>query len=389
MEATARRGRKRTGQFARHGRGQTTAGRRIGGQPGRGRQQGLRIGMRRTLQQIFPRAFFHNLPQIHDHDARAHETHHRKIMGNKQIGGTEAILSIPQQIKNLRLNRGIQSGHGLVADDQIGTGDKSARHGDTLPLPAGKLVRIAPLHTCKADGGENLGHGAPTGFRRQFPLRAVPTCQRRKRFFHGLPDAHPGVQRGKGVLKDHLHAPCQRTFCPCRGQGPALKQNFARAGRQQAAGKTPMYEALLRVRDLLGEWCANDSNRDSFPPVVINITDGEASDCTDDELRRVCTQIRRLGTDDGNVLLFNIHVSTDSTSPAMVFPMPDELARANPYARLLAECSSIMPEAFDEAVRDFKGAGAVPPFYGMGYNTSIIELLSIINIGSRSITNIE
>ena len=109
----------------------------------------------------------------------------------------------------------------------------------------------------------------------------------------------------------------------------------------------------------------------------------------DDELRRVCTQIRRLGTDDGNVLLFNIHVSTDSTSPAMVFPMPDELARANPYARLLAECSSIMPEAFDEAVRDFKGAGAVPPFYGMGYNTSIIELLSIINIGSRSITNIE
>ena len=157
----------------------------------------------------------------------------------------------------------------------------------------------------------------------------------------------------------------------------------------KAAGKTPMYEALLRVRDLLGEWCANDSNRDSFPPVVINITDGEASDCTDDELRRVCTQIRRLGTDDGNVLLFNIHVSTDSTSPAMVFPMPDELARANPYARLLAECSSIMPEAFDEAVRDFKGAGAVPPFYGMGYNTSIIELLSIINIGSRSITNIE
>lgn len=157
----------------------------------------------------------------------------------------------------------------------------------------------------------------------------------------------------------------------------------------KAAGKTPMYEALLRVRDLLGEWCANDSNRDSFPPVVINITDGEASDCTDDELRRVCAQIRRLGTDDGNVLLFNIHVSTDSTSPAMVFPMPDELARANPYARLLAECSSIMPEAFDEAVRDFKGAGAVPPFYGMGYNTSIIELLSIINIGSRSITNIE
>lgn len=157
----------------------------------------------------------------------------------------------------------------------------------------------------------------------------------------------------------------------------------------QAAGKTPMYEALLRVRDLLAAWCARNENRASFPPVAINITDGEASDCTDDELRRVCSQIRRLSTDDGAALLFNIHISTDSSSPAMVFPMPDEIARANPYARLLAECSSIMPEPFDEAVREFKGAGAMPPFYGMGYNTSIIELLSIINIGSRSITSIE
>lgn len=58
----------------------------------------------------------------------------------------------------------------------------------------------------------------------------------------------------------------------------------------KAAGKTPMYEALLRVRDLLAVWCARDENRASFPPVAINITDGEASDCTDDELRRVCAR---------------------------------------------------------------------------------------------------
>jgi len=38
---------------------------------------------------------------------------------------------------------------------------------------------------------------------------------------------------------------------------------------------------------------------------------------------------------------------------------------------------------------EMKGMGAVPPFYGMGYNASVIELLSIINIGSRSIMNME
>ena len=54
-----------------------------------------------------------------------------------------------------------------------------------------------------------------------------------------------------------------------------------------AEGNTPMYEAMLRVRDLAKEWCEKSENRQSFPPVVINITDGEASDCDDNELRDI------------------------------------------------------------------------------------------------------
>jgi hypothetical protein len=69
--------------------------------------------------------------------------------------------------------------------------------------------------------------------------------------------------------------------------------------------------------------------------------------------------------------------------------MADELQSAGRYARLLAECSSVMPTAFDAPISQLKGVGAVPPYFGMGYNASIIELLSIINIGSRSITNMQ
>lgn len=154
-----------------------------------------------------------------------------------------------------------------------------------------------------------------------------------------------------------------------------------------AEGTTPMYEAMLRVRDLVEEWCAAEHNRESFPPVVIHITDGEASDCDDGELRDVCSQVRRVATDDGNVLLLNIHISTDHTLPSIIFPMADELQCAGRYARLLAECSSVMPTAFDGAIAELKGVGSVPPYYGMGYNASTIELLSMINIGSRSVTN--
>ena len=157
----------------------------------------------------------------------------------------------------------------------------------------------------------------------------------------------------------------------------------------RAEGNTPMYEALLRVRDLVAEWCARSENHQSFPPVVINITDGEASDCDDNELRDICSQIKRITTDDGNVLLINIHISTDSRLPAIIFPMPDELTGAGRYLRLLAECSSIMPSAFDGPIHELKGQGATPPFFGVGYNASIIELLSIVNIGSRSVTNMQ
>ncbi len=156
--------------------------------------------------------------------------------------------------------------------------------------------------------------------------------------------------------------------------------------RPKAEGKTPMYEALLRVRDLVGKWCAEPENRESFPPIVINITDGEPSDCNDRELLDICSQVRGISTDDGNVLLLNIHITTSDVLSSIVFPMADELLSAGRSARVLAECSSIMPEAFAEAIHDLKGAGAVPPYYGMGYNATVAELLSIINIGSRSIT---
>jgi hypothetical protein len=48
-----------------------------------------------------------------------------------------------------------------------------------------------------------------------------------------------------------------------------------------------------------------------------------------------------------------------------------------------------MPDTFNEAICSLKGRAAIPPFIGMGYNASVIELLSIINIGSRSASNMQ
>ena len=124
----------------------------------------------------------------------------------------------------------------------------------------------------------------------------------------------------------------------------------------EAAGQTPMCEALRRVRDIAAAWCADPAHAESFPPMVFNITDGEATDCDDAELRAVAGQIKSLRTAD-----------------------------PNRYAEVLYDCSSPMPEVFNEAIREAKGPGALPPFRGMSFNASAEELITMLNIGSISV----
>ena len=46
----------------------------------------------------------------------------------------------------------------------------------------------------------------------------------------------------------------------------------------EAAGQTPMCEALRRVRDFAASWCDVPAHAESFPQMVFNITDCEATD---------------------------------------------------------------------------------------------------------------
>ena len=153
----------------------------------------------------------------------------------------------------------------------------------------------------------------------------------------------------------------------------------------EAVGQTPMCEALRRVRDIAAKWCADPVHAESFPPIVFNITDGEATDCDDEELCAVAEQIKSLRTADGNVLLVNIHIAAGDTPRTVFFPSTEEADYPNRYAAVLYECSSLMPEVFDEAIREAKGPGATPPFRGMSYNASAEQLITMLNIGSISV----
>ena len=155
-----------------------------------------------------------------------------------------------------------------------------------------------------------------------------------------------------------------------------------------AKGSTPMYEAFLTIRDLVRDWCAKPQNATSFPPVIFNITDGMYSDCNGAELRAIAEQIESLHTSDGDALLINIHMATGEQRDSVIFPTDAEIDADNYHMRFVADCSSVMPTPFNSLIRSQRGNHLVPPFKAMSFNASLTELIAMLNIGSRSITNL-
>ena len=88
-----------------------------------------------------------------------------------------------------------------------------------------------------------------------------------------------------------------------------------------------MCQALGQGERVLQQWLAQHPS--SFPPVVIHITDGES---TDGDPSQAMRELTSLSTSDGNILLFNLHLSSNPGAVSTAFPdsasqLPDQFAR--------------------------------------------------------------
>jgi len=119
-----------------------------------------------------------------------------------------------------------------------------------------------------------------------------------------------------------------------------------------AEGGTPMGAALRQARILAEAWVA--AHPSSYPPVVVNVTDGMATDCGDEELRHQADALKGVATSDGQVLLCNCHIT--SLSRAEVdFPASESEVPNDRYARLLFGLSSTIPETARANIRASAG----------------------------------
>lgn len=101
-----------------------------------------------------------------------------------------------------------------------------------------------------------------------------------------------------------------------------------------AKGSTLMCEGIRLAQRVLENWAYR--NHGSFPPVVVHITDGEATDGDPGPLLEQLTQLR---TGHGPVILFNVHLSSSRSAAPTSFP---DTAQGLPdaFARMLFEHSS-------------------------------------------------
>ena len=143
-----------------------------------------------------------------------------------------------------------------------------------------------------------------------------------------------------------------------------------------AGADTPMCAALQRCQGIIQGWIRR--HRRAFPPIVIHITDGES---TDGDPTRQARKLTNLSTDDGNVLLFNCHLSS-SNNPPIIFPdrtqtIPDA------YGQQLFGMSSVLTPYMQQAAHSL-GYSVTSQSRGFIFQADLSNVIHFLDIGTRS-----
>jgi hypothetical protein len=142
-----------------------------------------------------------------------------------------------------------------------------------------------------------------------------------------------------------------------------------------ASGGTPMCHAFTEAQKILSRWITQHPT--SFPPIVFNITDGEA---TDGDPTDAANLVKNLTTNDGNVLLFNVHVS--STQAASIQFPESEVGLPDNFAKVLFGISSPLP-GYMRTFALQEGLAASDGARGFVFNADPVAVIQFLEIGTR------
>ena len=95
---------------------------------------------------------------------------------------------------------------------------------------------------------------------------------------------------------------------------------------------------------------------------------------------RAADAVRALSSDDGSVLLFNVHLSSHQATP-IEFPESDE-GLPDQYAKLLFSLSSLLP-AYMRSAAQSEGYAVSDGTRGFVFNADMVAVIRFLDIGTR------
>lgn len=144
-----------------------------------------------------------------------------------------------------------------------------------------------------------------------------------------------------------------------------------------ARGQTPMCEALEKAISILTPWV--HEHRFSYPPTVINLTDGESND---GDPRKPAETLRSLATDDGNLVLLTVHASSNQFAQQFFFP-DDPESMPDRSSKVMFEMSSPLTPRMRQTAQELLNIEMKENARGIVYNADIAGIVQALEIGTR------
>lgn len=147
-------------------------------------------------------------------------------------------------------------------------------------------------------------------------------------------------------------------------------------------GWTRVHLAFEKAKSLLDEWMEKHHDKDCYPPTIINITDGEFNGATKEYVLQQANELKSMFTNDGNVILFNIHISANKAVCVTCPASKDEVSFSS-LATTMYEMSSLLPMRYSDRIADLREDGTPNNRYtAMSINADMSTLIQLMDIGT-------
>ncbi len=145
---------------------------------------------------------------------------------------------------------------------------------------------------------------------------------------------------------------------------------------------THYHDAFDYAQKLLTNWMEDHHEKDCYPPTIIHITDGVFNHATKEEVMQKANELKSMFTNDGNVILFNIHFSDDSDTKPVACPITKDELGGDTYAETLFDMSSLLPERYNADIERCLNDNRAGRHVAMGMNADATTLIKLMDIGT-------